>query len=49
MLQLGPKNQSSAFYQRPAPSVQPPQPEIKEEEIPIIEEEEEIDVKDLPL
>lgn len=49
MLQLGPKNQSSSSYQRPAPSVQPPQPEIKEEEIPIIEEEEEIDVKDLPL
>lgn len=50
-LQLGPKNQSfGSSYQRPVSPAQPsPAPEIKAEEIPTIEEEEEIDVKDLPL
>ncbi|HOK35273.1 MAG TPA: single-stranded DNA-binding protein [Candidatus Pacearchaeota archaeon] len=48
-LQLGPKNQSSSNSQlRENPESKKPKPEIKEEDIPTIEEEE-IDVKDLPL
>lgn len=51
-LQLGPKNQSQNTTSTPPPSSFPPKSkekeEVKKEEIPTIEEEE-INVKDLPL
>jgi single-strand DNA-binding protein len=46
-LQLGPKSQSISS-QKTTP-LEPKKPEVKEEDIPTIEEEEEINVKDLPL
>ncbi len=47
-LQLGPRNQFSTPFNDESHDQKKQQPEIKEEDIPTIEEEE-IDVKDLPL